>query len=97
WGQDLLFAPDAESWKAAEKYLDEAKAEYDRAEKDGREVVAALATRDRAFAQLPYYARWLANYRGNRPDEEIITLLDQAEKAARKAHELARLTLSPGT
>ena len=48
--------------------------------------------RDKVFARLPYYARWLAAYRGTRPQTEIDRLLDRAEKAAGGAHHLAEMT-----
>jgi hypothetical protein len=91
-GQDLLFSADAKDWPDAQSYFDKARTEYARARADGRKVAAALAARDRVFARLPYYARWLASYRGNRPQTEIDRLLDRAKFAAEKAHQIAEMT-----
>lgn len=90
-GQDLLFDSDPKSWTEAARYFDLARADYARARTDGRKVAAALSTRDKVFARLPYYAKWLASYRGSRPQVQVDQLLDQAENAARKIHQIAEL------
>jgi hypothetical protein len=90
-GQDLLFDGDSKSWQDAAGYFERAHSGYALARTDGRKVAAALAVRDKIFARLPYYARWLASYRGSRPQVQIDQLLDQAENAARKAHQIAEL------
>ncbi len=91
-GQDLLFSSDPKDWKEAEGYFEKARADYARARADGRKVAAALAARDRVFARLPYYARWLAAYRGNRTQAQLDQLLDHADTAARKAHDIQEMT-----
>ncbi len=91
-GEDLLFSADSKDWKDAAGYFDLARQDYTAARTDGRKVAAALAVRDKVFAHLPYYARWLAAYRGSRPQTEVDRLLDRAEAAARDAHHLAEMT-----
>ena len=91
-GQDLLFGTDSKMWTESERYFDAARSSYSKARTDGRMVAAALATRDKVFARLPYYSRWLAAYRGSRPQTEVDRLLERAEKAARGAHHLAEMT-----
>lgn len=94
-GQDLLFSPEQDDWKKAEKFLADAETDYKQAIEDAQQVVLALATRDRVLTQLPYYARWLASYRGDRP--EAVAALARADRAARGARELSQLTIAPGT
>ncbi len=91
-GQDLLFDIDPKSWQDAASYFDRARAGYAKARTDGRKVAAALAARDKVFARLPYYARWLAGYRGSRPQVQVDQLLDRAESAFRKTFQIASLT-----
>ena len=66
-GQDLLFGTDPKMWATAAERFDAARKDYAAARAEGSKVAAALAVRDRVFARLPYYARWLAAYRGTRP------------------------------
>jgi hypothetical protein len=54
-------------------------------------VAAALAMRDKVFARLPYYARWLAAYRGTRLPIEVDQFVVQAENAFRDAHHITDL------
>ena len=97
-GQDLLFCTEPKMWAEAARLFAAARKDYADARADGAKVAAALATRDKVFARLPYYARWLAAYRGSRPQTEVDRLIERAEKAFRDAHRLADLTakdLSP--
>ena len=97
-GQDLLFCTEPKMWAEAARLFAAARNDYADARADGAKVAAALATRDKVFARLPYYARWLAAYRGSRPQTEVDRLIERAEKAFRDAHRLADLTakdLSP--
>src|SRR5262249_13549518 len=55
-------------------------------------VTAALNARDKVLARLPYYARWVAGYRGKLPPGEVEQLLSRVESAGRGAHRLAKLT-----
>ena len=91
-GQDLLFDSDPKSWQEAGKYFELARTDYARVRTDGLKVAAALATRDKLFARLPDYARWLAGYRGSRPQVQVDQLLDHTENAARKVHQITELT-----
>src|SRR5207248_7068752 len=54
-------------------------------------VTAALNTRDKVLARLPYYARWLAADHGKLPADRIEQLLARVESAARGTHRLAKL------
>ena len=91
-GQDLLFGTDPKMWSTAAEKFAAARKDYADARADGSKVAAALAARDRVFARLPYYARWLAAYRGNRQPAEVEGLIGHAESAFRGAHHLAELT-----
>ena len=59
-GEDLLFSSVKEQWQQAESNLNEALDLYQKARAEGREVAQALAWRDRLFAVLPDFSRWLA-------------------------------------
>lgn len=91
-GQDLLFGTDPKMWSTAAEKFAAARTDYAAARADGSKVAAALAARDRVFARLPYYARWLAAYRGNLQPAEVEDLIGRAESAFRGAHHLAELT-----
>ncbi len=88
-GEDLLFDGNADSWKkAAEVYFPEARTQYKQARDQARIITAAFTARDKVLARLPYYARWLAAYRGPIPPSEVERLLGKCESAARGAHTL---------
>lgn len=94
WGEDLLFDPHPESRdnsrkEAAEHFAEAAKG-YEAAKGRARTVAAALAARDRVFARLPYYARWVAAARGG-PTKAADELLGQLVQAATAAHAIDRL------
>ncbi|MBL8798359.1 MAG: hypothetical protein JNM56_30975 [Planctomycetia bacterium] len=96
-GEDLLFAP-PDWWGPSEKHLKEARQLYDAAGRDSRIVRDALAARDQALADLPYYAHWLANrpvppgQQGREGDETDLKLL---ERFGKSAHQLAKLLEQP--
>ena len=56
-----------------------------------RIAAQALRLRDRVFARLPYYARWMARYRGSLPASEVERLLTLVEKMADNSHQLSQL------
>ncbi|HJZ53793.1 MAG TPA: hypothetical protein VKE74_02485, partial [Gemmataceae bacterium] len=92
-GEDLLFDAEAKSWQKSETdYFTPARQYYAQARDDAKVVTAALNTRDKVLARLPYYARWVAGYRGKLPAAEVERLLGRVEAAARGAHRLATLT-----
>src|SRR5262249_56647820 len=91
-GQDLLFSADAKDWQEAQSYFEKARSNYAQARADGRKVAAALASRDKMFARIPYYARWLASYRGSHPQTQIDRLFDRAEAGFFAAHGIAEIT-----
>src|SRR5262249_30976524 len=92
-GEDLLFDADSESWQKTEgEYFRRAQDHYAQARSDAKIVTAALNARDKVLARLPYYARWVAGYRGKLPPGEVEQLLSRVESAGRGAHRLAKLT-----
>lgn len=90
-GEDMLFAEEAESWKRGDAHFAAAETLYKAAAANGRIVAEALRLRDRVFARLPYYARWMAGYRGDLPAGEIERLMVLIEKIADDAHQLSQL------
>jgi hypothetical protein len=96
-GEDLLFAP-TDWWGPAEKHLTEARRLYEEAGQESRIVRDALALRDQALADLPYYAHWLANrpvapgQQGREADESDLKLL---ERFGKSIQQLARLLEQP--
>lgn len=88
-GEDLLFDTDPKSWTEASALFSKAQQDYTTA-KDRLQVVAeALARRDRVFARLPYYARWVAAVREGPRNAD--PLLGQLEQAAAAAHVIDKL------
>jgi hypothetical protein len=69
--KDRLFAGDSATLAAAEPFWQESDRRYAQAEKVSKSVAAALALRDRAYAEVPYLAAWLA--RPLPPDESAAT------------------------
>lgn len=88
-GEDLLFDTDPKSWNEAAKLFAQAQQDYATAKDRAQVVAEALARRDRVFARLPYYGRWVAAAHDGpkNPDE----LLDQLEQAAGAAHKIDKL------
>ncbi len=90
--QDLVFASDEASWDKARGLFRQANEQYDLARTDGTAVRAALATRDRILAQLPYYSRWLAQRRQTDSKEQQAAadaVLRDVEQLWQDAHQLA--------
>lgn len=90
--EDLLFDVKQASWDQATKLFQQAADGYSAARTRGRTVAVALANRDRAFGRLPFYARWLAGYRGPMQPDTVEKLVSDVERAAKYAH-LADTTL----
>jgi hypothetical protein len=88
-GEDLLFAVDKVSWGKAAEALKNAEADYAQCAIDAQTASDGLRIRDRVLSRLPYYARWLAGYRGSLPDGEVERLLKLIEKMASDTHQLA--------
>lgn len=88
-GEDQLFDTTPDSWTQARTRFAESEKKYKEAQERVAVVTDALARRDKVFARLPYYARWVAAPRGG-PDsaDALVALLEQAAKAA---HEIDRL------
>src|SRR5262249_16038279 len=84
-GEDLLFASDNKSWKEAEEYLNRARQLYQSAQKDARDLRAAMQVRDELFVELPYYTQWVANSARDDGNEPLIVGLWE------NLHELRRL------
>ncbi len=91
-GQDLLFDANPKSWDEAENTrFKEAKDHYVQAQTDAGIVAAALAYRDKVFARLPYYGRWVANRRMPPTElEKLENLIVQVQTAAANAHAIAK-------
>src|SRR5262249_28744119 len=60
-GEDRLFASDDRAWNQAKEALSDAETIYQRALGQAKAIRSALATRDRVFASLPDYSRWVAH------------------------------------
>jgi hypothetical protein len=96
-GEDLLFDVKSESWKRAEEeFFKPATVDYTAARKRAVGVAGLLSLRDRTFARLPYYARWLAGYRGTQLDAgKVGDLLTDVTAAAVFAHKADALLRTP--
>ena len=94
-GEDLLFPDNREFYekkdRGADDYLAKAEARYREAAADARAVGEALRARDRVLSRLPYYARWLAGYRGTLPAVEQERLMAKVEQLGTGTHKLAAL------
>lgn len=85
-GEDLLFATSESEWNDARVALNRAEATYKAAVARAGALRRAIATRDRAMADLPEYARWLADrasYDGVMI-ENVRDLLDRAHDLDRR-------------
>ncbi len=58
--RDGLFAGDGRALSAADSLYDDADRRYGHAEQLSQSAAAAYALRDRAYAEIPYLAQWLA-------------------------------------
>lgn len=92
-GQDALFVGQRELLVAAQERFALASNHYERAQQEADHAGKALAVRDRAFAELPYLAQWLARpfplSRGQDAREadrlietRLLPLFDQTEELA---------------
>lgn len=86
-GEDWLLGSNLDAQTKAAEQLGSARQKYDAARSDARILQEALATRDRLFAELPYYAEWLARQRLVSADEQhqrrILALMDAVESLSR--------------
>ena len=89
--RDRLFAGDASSLTAAEAFWSDAEHRYAQAEKLGKTVAAAFEVRDRAYAELPYLAEWLARplSNGETSDKYDAAINDTLLPLVHSNHELA--------
>jgi hypothetical protein len=92
-GEDQLFAADDQTWDLARKDLESAAQGYTKALGDADAVQWALALRQRAFANLPDYSRWLVH---RHPAGPVDDLDHRVEELWGKAHELSDLLKRPG-
>ncbi len=88
-GEDLLFDTDPKTRQEANHLFLKAELDYVAAKKRAKTVADALALRDKVFARLPYYARWVAAPRGGPTNAE--ELLGKLELAAAAAHQIDKL------
>src|SRR5262249_11866072 len=70
WGVDRLFGS-ADARKEAEEFFNKADELYRQAQAKALKVRAALEVRDRALAQLPYYAHWRSGQAFTEADEKL--------------------------
>lgn len=88
-GFDHLLSGVPADWPKAEELLNQASKKYQAAAQKAREVRRGLAVRDMVFAQLPYYARWVAGLRDEFPSTERDRLLHLVESIGDGVHRLA--------
>ena len=94
-GEDCLFATDAKAFADAEGNFAQAEAGYSVARQTAKTVATALGFRDRAFARLPFFARWLGDYRGKMAAADLEALIAGFERAAKSAHTIGQLEGAP--
>ena len=94
-GEDRLFVGDGKTWAEAEADLAKADEGYAVARRTAKVVATALQFRDRAFARLPFYARWLGDYRGTLSVKDVDALIANFEAAAKSAHAIGALEAAP--
>jgi hypothetical protein len=88
-GQDLLFAGDKASWQEADSAFRQAEGLYQNAISIGSKMRRALHLRDRVFADLPEYTRWLLQLRFPRGRPQVLEVLrNHLLDLWRKAHRL---------
>lgn len=97
-GEDLLIA-DSGDYERAEKQLRQAQSLYQEAAKRGAAVAAALDTYERAMADLPYFAHWLANKRADYRDNRALhqKWLEEMEALLRDTHRLGQTLRVPSS
>lgn len=103
-GEDLLFAAGKLDWSRAGDFLKQAEILYLQAQKDAAAYRRALELRDRAFAELPYFALWSSRLRvgsgpgGSNPrdDHESVEMVERLSRNAESLQaELSKPTPSP--
>ncbi len=91
-GEDYLFASEeSNGWGLARGYLEKARERYRQAKRVIEIIKDGYAVRDRVFAQLPYYARWVAELDPQGQAE----LIADVEELARLAHALDQALTQP--
>lgn len=93
--EDLLFAADPSKWEVAKKGLLEAEVIYKDAQADATTWRDALEARNRAFADLPYYASWAA--RGGGDEALVDDIVAAWKKANQLASDLAPVSKKPAS
>jgi hypothetical protein len=84
-GEDLLFGK-KDDWQKSDEHLKKAKRRYDDANRISADIRGAFESRDRAFAEMPYYVQYFGR-KSARDDEGI----SRVRKLAEDARELSRL------
>lgn len=93
--EDRLFTSEAPVWTdSAVPALTKAEEWYTRAVRRALTLRSALATRDRLFAELPGYSRWLAHRHARKLDDDRVA---SAESLWSSAHDLAAKLDDPGS
>ncbi len=96
-GEDCLFVGEPKAWVDADGYFARAEAGYSVARQTAKVIATALQFRDRSFARLPFYARWLGGYRGKMSSADLAGLIANFEAAAKAAHAIGNLEAAPET
>jgi hypothetical protein len=78
-GEDYLFGSDKQHFDLARQHFLKAKTNYQDALEASKVIRDALGVRDRALADLPFFARWLANQR------PTIDMVREGERTALQA------------
>ncbi len=94
-GEDCLFSGDPKAFADAEENFGQAEAGYAVARQTAKTIAASLGFRDRAFVRLPFYARWLGDYRGKMATADLEALVANCERAAKSAHTIGQLEGNP--
>jgi hypothetical protein len=91
-GEDQLFAADERTWDLARKDLEAAEDGYRQALDQAVAIRTARSARDRAFAALPEYSRWLVHHHSDQPGDDPA---GRVETLWTKAHQLSRILEKP--
>lgn len=91
-GEDLLFATEEYAVRDAREALARARVQYQAAASRAAVVRAAFAARDRAFARLPDYSRWLAH---RHPKDVSDQLAATVRALWPRVHRLSELLKTP--
>ena len=85
-GEDLLFSSEPSAWDQAAVALARAGRLYDEINSRSAMIRQALAARDRAFSDLPFFSHWVADHPVVPVQAELLPWLEQLWKTA---HSLA--------